>query len=406
LGVVTTGFLWFLARKWFNSLVALIVAFLYSISPTLIIHSRSSWNPNIMPFFALLSIYSIWRVWAHKEYKWLVALGVSYAFVLQSHYLGLILAPVLGLFWVVALSEVWKNNAKRKLLINKTTVGFFILSLLMSPLLIFDARHGWRNFSAMSRFFTEKTSMSTHPISVLSSIWPVWENIVTRLLAGRNEFWGFWLSILMIVGLIYYFVRIISKKDKTKRMVFFLITTWVLIGVLGLSLYRHDIFDHYFGFLFPAPYLLLAVVFHESSRVWYGKNLILLITIFLIVLNIKDTPLKYPPNKQMQRAKDVSSLIINNSTGEKFNLAVLAERNYEDGYQYFLEKEEAKVVDIDPVNTKETITKQLFVVCELPEEECKPTTSPKAEIANFGWSRVKREWKISGVTVYKLVHAK
>ena len=34
----------------------LVAALLYAISPTVIIYSRSSWNPNIMPFFALLSV--------------------------------------------------------------------------------------------------------------------------------------------------------------------------------------------------------------------------------------------------------------------------------------------------------------------------------------------------------------
>ena len=34
---------------------ALIAATLYAISPTIIVYSRSSWNPNVMPFFSLLS---------------------------------------------------------------------------------------------------------------------------------------------------------------------------------------------------------------------------------------------------------------------------------------------------------------------------------------------------------------
>ena len=109
LGVVTVFLVWLVAREWYPSFngaystnwTALIAAGLYAISPTVIHFSRSSWNPNIMPFFSLLSIYSIWKVYKDKNYNWLIVLGISFAFVLQSHYLGLLLAPTILLFWIL-----------------------------------------------------------------------------------------------------------------------------------------------------------------------------------------------------------------------------------------------------------------------------------------------------------------
>ena len=62
------------------------------------------------------------------------------------------------------------------------------------------------------------------------------------------------------------------------------------------------------------------------------------------------------------------------------------------------------VIDIDPQLADETTAEQLFVVCELAKEKCDPTHSPKAEVANFGWSKIEEEWDISGVTLYQLVH--
>ena len=116
LGVVTVFFVWFITREWFPvkttggiqvslNVGALVAAGLYAISPTVITFSRSSWNPNIMPFFSLLSIYSIWKVYESRGASrgvggWLITLGISYAFVLQSHYLGLFLAPTLFVFWL------------------------------------------------------------------------------------------------------------------------------------------------------------------------------------------------------------------------------------------------------------------------------------------------------------------
>src|SRR3989344_7129126 len=48
---VTVGLTWSLARSWFGRFPALIAALLFALSPVAIIYSRSSWNPNPMPFF-------------------------------------------------------------------------------------------------------------------------------------------------------------------------------------------------------------------------------------------------------------------------------------------------------------------------------------------------------------------
>ena len=56
------------------------------------------------------------------------------------------------------------------------------------------------------------------------------------------------------------------------------------------------------------------------------------------------------------------------------------------------------------MSTKDTITKQLFVVCEMPVEKCDPTHNAKAEVANFGWSKIESEHEAFGVNIFKLVH--
>jgi 4-amino-4-deoxy-L-arabinose transferase-like glycosyltransferase len=87
LSILTIWLIWFVSRKWFGKFPALITAFLYALSPAVIIYSRSSWNPNIMPFFALLTIYATWMFWSPQsktsgdyraKYRWLVVAGVSF----------------------------------------------------------------------------------------------------------------------------------------------------------------------------------------------------------------------------------------------------------------------------------------------------------------------------------------
>jgi hypothetical protein len=93
------------------------------------------------------------------------------------------------------------------------------------------------------------------------------------------------------------------------------------------------------------------------------------------------------------------------ASGNPFNFAVIAERNYEGAYRYFFNKDHANVLDINPQDTKNSIAPVLYVVCEMEPVKCDPTHNAKAEVANFGWSKIETQWTVSGTTVYKLVHS-
>lgn len=108
----------------------------------------------------------------------------------------------------------------------------------------------------------------------------------------------------------------------------------------------------------------------------------------------------------MQRSEDIAKFIEEKSTGERFNIATISERNNRDVYQYFLTLWGAQVVDTDPSAVKYTVTDQLFVVCEKPKEDCDPVHDPSAWITNFGWTKIVNQWEVSGVNIYKLGRAK
>ena len=389
LGVVTIWFVWWAGREWFSTRAGLTAAALYAISPTVIIYSRSSWNPNIMPFFALLSIYSIYRVWKFKQFKWLLVLAVSYAFVLQSHYLGLLLAPALFLFWLLKRPPI-----------RYTIYASVIFLTLMSPLAIFDARHGWRNFSAMKTFFTARQeTVSARPWNAAPKLYPQFEEINWSLIAAKDETAGKVTSMFLLAATVF---LLFKKKKDIFATPYFLLLSWLGIALLGFGLYKQHIYDNYFGFIFAAPFLLLGAIVSELSKIKKLSILLFIGLSVLVFINLRNLPLKYP-NQQLKRSMEVAEKIAEESGEVPFNIAVVAERNYEDGYQYFLEKDNEKVIEID-AQRSETVTAQLFVICEMPPEKCDPTHSSKAEVANFGWSKIENQWEVMGVTIYKLAH--
>lgn len=403
LGVVTIAFVYYVGRQWFGKWAAAMAALLFAIGPTIIIYSRSSWNPNIMPFFALLSVYSIYRVWVKKQFNWLIVLGISFAAVMQSHYLGLLLAPTLAIFWFLTLLKVRKTD-NQKPFIKSSVIALIIFLALMSPLVIFDARHGWNNFAAMKKFFTERqTTVSVVPWKAIPNVYPIYENIIERLPAGRNVLAGQILSVALLISALFVAIKRRSKKE------YWILLSWIVFGLVGLGLYKQHIYDHYYGFLFAAPFLLLGATVEEivktKNKLFIGVTVVSIAA--LVYANTIENPLKYSPNMQLKRSMVVSKKVIEVSGGERFNFALIADSNYDSGYRYFLNIYGGRVVDIDPQNTSGTITDQLLVVCEKEKGKCDPTHNPKAEIAGFGWTKIETEYDdVFGVRLYKLVHTK
>ncbi len=391
LSTITTIFIWWAARTWFAPAVGLVASLFYAISPVAIIYGRTSWNPNPMPFFALLSIWSIWQLWQHRRFIYIVITAVALAFALQMHYLGLLLIPVLGIFWLITAIEVWPNKENRAQFVRYSIFALLAFIFLMSPLVLFDLKHDFLNYNAFKTFFTNRQTTINLDPTKSNRFMLVINKFTSDLVLSTSALSAILTSIVMTILTIFYFIRTSSHKRQ-----YFLLITWLVTGIFGLGLYKQHVYAHYFGFLYPAIYILIAYLLW---RLFKGrlKVLSIIVFVFLVVLSIENSPLKQTPNRQLQRTEEVVDFVIDKSQGEPFNFALIAKQNYDESYRYFLENKDANFF-----RGEEKLSEQLFVVCE--KQDCQPEGDAQYQVAIFGPAKTTDQWQIDHIEIFRLIH--
>ena len=393
LGSLTVGLVWWVARTWFNPLSGVLAALFMALSPVAIIYSRSSWNPNPMPFFSLLAVVALYKTWQGKDSRWLILSAISFAFALQMHYLGLLLIPTLAVFWFLSFKKTKDSPVKKKQFLVANLKSLVIFLFLMSPLVLFDLKHQGMNYNAFKSFFTTRqTTINLNPTNS-DRLVPVWNKITSDLVMGQTEENVTLISLSIFLLGIWAFTK---EKEKAPATVLFV---WLTFAVLGLSMYKQHVYAHYFGFFWPAIYILVGWIISKLFQGAYVNKLLGIFLLFwIVIININNSPLKQSPNNQLQRTEDVVDLIIKESAGEPFNFGLIAKQNYDESYRYFLENKDAKMI-----RGEDGISDQLFVVCE--NEECEPEGDPGWQIAIFGPADTEGEWQIDHIQIFKLVHA-
>jgi len=378
LGILTCFLIYRTSLKWFNSKTALIASFAYAISPVAIKYSNFSWNPNIMPLFSLLFFYFL----SQKKY---IFASLSFIVCINSHFLSLLLLPVGIIFWIYHFQT---SPASRHQQISQSVVAIIIFVVSLTPQILFDIKHHGQNINALVSFFTKREStLSLKPYKAIPYMVPLFNQLNTRLISGKNIIIGYITSIVFALALSY---SLFSKKN---REAFFL-TAWLIIGLTGLALYKQHIYDHYFGFLFPVVFILYAYSISNLNR-----YLTFIFICLLVFTSLLENPFRWTAPKQLDSTKKIVELIINDSQGQAFNFALLAKMNYDPGYRYFFSTDNANVKLINS-----QITDTLYVVCEPFQLDCNPINNPFWDIAAFGWAKIDNEWNYHDIKIFKLSH--
>jgi len=394
LSILTVLLIYKICEKWFDKSTAIIASILYSISPVVIKYANFSWNPNVMPFFALLFVYFLVEGLTQKKYKYFLYVSLAFVMALNSHYLAILLLPFAGIFWLIHLIKT-KPVSKDFFLFTLFAILIFVVSL--TPQILFDLKHQNQNLNALIKFFTyRETTVNLKAYKALPAFIPLANQINARLLLGKNELFSLFTTIFTLIGSIF----ILIKKD-TKKIYFGAVLLWLIIGIGGLGLYKQHIYDHYFGFIFPAPFIIIGVILSRLIKLNICTKIISFGLFFgLIYLSLIETPLRYPPNNQLLTTQTIVKSIISESSQQPFNFALLAKQNYDPPYRYYFSEYSSPISLL-----QDKITDQLFVVCEPWQIDCNPINNPEWNVAAFGWAKIDKQWEINGIKIYRLIHS-
>jgi len=380
LGVVTVPLFFFIVKKLFNQKTALFSTILYLISPLVIEFSRSSWNPNPMPFFCLILMLLLYFWYQTKKPFFLYSSVVCFALMLQLHYIIVLLIP-----YLIFLFYRQKNQVGNSKDFWRASI---ILLLLLSPLVIFDLTHNFVNLRGFAEILQGRSNQGFNIFDVASRARDRLRQIIGLFFAFPERSWP---TNLMALGFIFV---IIKKWREEKEAVIYLVFGWFIWSIFSLGFYRESFYPHYFGFLFPFPAIFAGHAIEYLSQQGRKMKLLAFVIFFALVFNSLKASWAYLSRASVlnvNKVKMIVRLIERESEGRQFNFSLLANNNYDDSYRYFFQ-----LWGI-PVVYKKEVADQLFVVCE-DEEVCHPFGNPKWEIALFdvayeGEIEIKQEWQ-------------
>lgn len=388
LGIVTVFLMYFIGKQFLGEKVALWASALFGLSATVAHNTRFSWNPNPAPFVSLLLLFFTYKA-LKKDVKYWIAVTVCFAVLIQLHYLTLLSGAGFGLLWMYQLVTKLKNKQSIKQMLVSTVIGAFIFLFSLTPLFLFDLKHDGLNRNAFLAILTKEDAFSKEVAEdtnkfnqALLDIRFRSELIVSEIAIGKH---ADNINFVLTAVVLFIFGYAIYKKQKQKKDVTgeLVIASFLFTGILGTSLYKQNIYEHYIAYLFPVSFFVLGYVlqFLSTKKIIGYLGILTFIVLFArfnyrhaqVILN----SLGWTIAHIQAVAKTIEDRVV---VGEKYNIVLLNSTGDIRGqnYRYFLTASEKPPVPEDQFGEVDT----LFIIDEERKIE-RDVDSPVYEVVTF-----------------------
>ncbi len=335
IGILSIFLSYYVGKKIGGGLLGISMALLTSISPTMISLSSQIWNPNIAPFFVLLIILVLERIYSLEQkakLTYFFALGVLLALNIDIEILW-------GILFSLGVITSLLIVLKKQLTIKKIVFVLFGALVILSPRIIFELRHGFLMSKSFLAFLSAKT---------LEDKLDLYHFLENRMFTHLDEFSKSFLQVNNYLILLFLFFIIISiflfYKKAPQIIKDFILTFFIVLSVfyIGTLIFTHALWPHYFVGL-PVIYISLLSIglFLLSKKI--GNNIFaVLILIIIFIININslsiaqrfNTPL-WEGNASVYRNQlEVIDYIYRQSNGKAFKYVAYTPPVFDYTYQY------------------------------------------------------------------------
>ncbi len=282
LNVLAVVISFFFVKKFLNTKIAVFSSLLYATSIWHLFYSRFVWNPNYIPFLAVLFFYGMFSSVVNKEHKFILLSFASFGLMLHFHLSALLLAP-LFLFYIKFLRE--------KIFWKYFSVGILLFIITLLPMIIYSLSIG-ENLITRSisyGFVQEKSSFISNVFEAVvlpfilttpfsSNYFSSTENLYHPIINIFIYLAVFIIFIFLIFGLIKMFRKIKDPKYQ-------LLISSLLIVILLYILRNKSLSPHYFLILYPINFIITGLGIDELLRYKF-KKVLYYSFIFVILLNV------------------------------------------------------------------------------------------------------------------------
>lgn len=333
-GIMTTCGLYLYASKKFGIWAGVAAALFYAMSPVMLHYSRSSWNPNIVPFFALVLLIA----WDLKSKLGWFLIGLCAGVIFQLHYVALVIVVL------VALAKFYNYEKKTEVIF--AVIGFLLMS---APFWLFELRHNFVNMQAFFTFLREGSQNADINSTYFSRLKSNLGLNISGIIGSKSiMLTDIPLALISIFSVLLYVV--LPFVSGGLPLWYLLVASTLIVSVLKTPLHVH-----YVAYLFPVVSLAIAYLIANGHKLI--KVITLISVAYLVWFSIPT--LKYnlltKDSIQIERSKSTADYIVKNANGLAYNV-VSTPGTYATPVEYYL--------SLSQNPPKNTLQKLVFDICE------------------------------------------
>jgi 4-amino-4-deoxy-L-arabinose transferase-like glycosyltransferase len=378
--------IFYFVKSFINPQSAIFALFLYSISLQVIEFSRIALNPFITPFFSILALFSLTKIFIKEKSKFFIPLYLSLAVLIQLHYLNF---PFIFLIFLISLVKFFDKRTNKK----KLLLGILLGLLVILPFIAFEFRHQFFNTQAFLTYVKSSGSTFNFKDSILNLL----SLTASDFALNQTQ------SAVPILLIACFLIISLFHLKKNQKLIIFILLMTLFVEVFFASFIKENLASFYFICLQPGIFILIAIIINFL----YQKMKIFGLTFFLILIITSIANLDYhrkngytmPEGWNMIGVQKASSIIAQDVETKNFNVAATLDGDTRaTPYRYFLEAIYKKP-PLDVIQYPEA--EVLYVISRSQEKDV--LANPVWEISSFNPKKLEKKWHLQNqIFLYKL----